>query len=120
MPYNELLTLYSESLALLIPLDKTNTQDKARFSQKIAEYTSVGRPIITNPVGEVPYYFNSESAYFLDGLDTNKLAKMFEEIISNKEIASEIGYKGFCVCREFFDNMKYTHSLLNFIKRIYE
>lgn len=120
VPYNELLTLYSESLALLIPLDKTNTQDKARFSQKIAEYTSVGRPIITNPVGEVPYYFNSESAYFLDGLDTNKLAKMFEEIASNKEIASEIGYKGFCVCREFFDNMKYTHSLLNFIKRIYE
>lgn len=118
LPYDSLLQLYSQALALLIPLDNSNLQDQARFSQKIAEYTSTGRPIVTNNVGEIPYYFNSKSAYILDNLEVNKLASLLNEIASNKNIASEIGYNGFKVCEKYFDNIKYTHKLLNFIAKI--
>ena len=57
IPYVELIEIYESSLGLLIPLDPNSLADIARFSQKIAEYLSSSRPVITNNVGEIPYYF---------------------------------------------------------------
>lgn len=120
LPYSDLLKLYSESLALLIPLDASNLQDIARFSQKIAEYTSTGRPIITNRVGEVPYYFDTNSAFIINELDVNELAFLFDKIMQNKSHATEIGQKGHAIFQKHFNNVKYVHRLLDFISDNYE
>src|SRR5665647_1653564 len=60
IPQKELYDTYSSSIGLIIPLDKDSIQDKARFSQKIAEYIATERPIITSDVGEISNYFENK------------------------------------------------------------
>lgn len=120
LPQEELFQLYSKSLALLIPLDNTNLQDKARFSQKIAEYTSTGRPIVTNSVGEIPYYFDLESAYIMNDLDVVKMANLLQDIEVHKDKATKIGANGYQVFKKYFDNETYAIKLLDFLHLNYE
>lgn len=103
LPQNELFTLYASSIALLIPLDPHNLQDKARFSQKIAEYISTQRPIITSNAGEIPYYFkDNESAVIVPFSVAGYKDGMFS-IIKNSPLADRIGNEGYKVGIDSFD-----------------
>ena len=118
VPFDELKEIYSSSLALIIPLNPESVADIARFSQKIAEYIATGRPIITNNVGEIPYYFkNGESAYIAD-YSSDGFYKIMTEIIEDKEKANLIGETGFNVGTECFNYKKSSASLIEFINNI--
>ena len=115
IPYISLIKLYSEATALLIPLQDTN-QDKARFSQKIAEYISTGRPIITNNVGDIRIYFkNKDNAYIADSYDSKTLCKIMEDINLNPEEAIQIGKNGYKTGIENFDNINFSQKLDSFL-----
>lgn len=120
LSYDELLKLFSEAKALLIPLDSNNLQDKARFSQKIAEYVSTKRPIITNSVGEIPYYFNDKSAYIAQDTSATTLSDIMKDVYNNPRKATLVGQQGYDVGALYFDYKKYTLSLLSFLKNNYE
>jgi len=97
LPYDELFLMYRRASALLIPLNPDEEQDKARFSQKIAEYLSSAQPIITNNVGEIPYYFKDKeniiiaSAYSVEGFcDT---FKWLENDMNQVEVIGKNGYE---------------------------
>ena len=49
---DELLELYAQSRALLIPLF-ADDQSRARFPSKIGEYLAAARPVVTTHVGEI-------------------------------------------------------------------
>ena len=118
VPFDELNRIYQTSLGLIIPLDPDSVADIARFSQKIAEYVATGRPIITNAVGEIPYYFKDRySAYFAD-YTADGFYEVMNEMMVNKETADRIGFLGFMVGREHFDSKVNAHKMLNFICRI--
>lgn len=118
LPQNELYSIYDSSLGLLIPLDPNSLQDKARFSQKIAEYTASHRPIITSNVGEIPYYFkNNESAIIVPFTPKGYAEGMLSliEDIDNNNIIGENGYQ---VGYLNFNYKKAGNNIKNFLEQL--
>lgn len=117
LPYTELFELYKSSCGLLIPLDPSHEQDYARFSQKIAEYASSGTPIITNSVGEIPYYFSSGEDIITCEYSVDGFSNTFHWLESHIDEADDIGQNGYKTgCREFNYRTfapKLTQFLLN-------
>lgn len=104
----ELTRLYQDAAALLIPLDPDSLQDQMRFSQKIAEYAATARPIITNQVGEIPYYFKDrESAFLVPEYRSAAFAAVMEQVLAEPEQAAKIGYEGYLIGRNNFHFAEY-------------
>ena len=118
VPFSELNELYGSSLGLIIPLDPDSIADIARFSQKIAEYVATGRPIITNEVGEIPYYFkDGDSAYFAE-YSAQSFYNVMSNMLEDKMKADVVGMNGFYVGLENFDYKKNAMKLMEFSKQI--
>lgn len=114
----ELVNIYDTALGLIIPLDPNSIQDQARFSQKIAEYISSSRPIITSAVGEIPFYFkNNINAYIVD-YSENAYAEAMLNIDKHIDVANKIGLEGYKIGKAYFDCYKNGYSLINFLKTI--
>lgn len=113
---DELYTIYDSSVGLLIPLDPYSLQDKARFSQKIAEYVASHRPIITNNVGEIPYYFkNNENAvivpFTVKGYEDGMLLLMH-----NMYIGDLIGNGGYTIGYHYFNYSKVGQKIMKILE----
>lgn len=118
IPQEELYRIYDESLGLLIPLDPNSLQDKARFSQKIAEYVGSKRPLITNNVGEISHYFIHQETAEIISYDVNGFYKGMKELINNHSLADKIGEKGFEVGEKYFNYKTISDSIQSFLKTI--
>ena len=94
LPYSELLDEYKRAQALIIPLNPNYDQDKARFSQKIAEYLSSKSAILTNKVGEINYYFKKNEIITCD-YNENSFADAFKWIEEHKDECKSIGENGY-------------------------
>lgn len=114
----ELYKLYDTSLSLLIPLDPSSLQDKARFSQKIAEYIGSKRPIITNNVGEIPYYFTNEKSALIVDYTPEAFAEGMIKLIKNPQKADLIGIKGIEVGKIYFDYKKIGEKIIEFMHNL--
>lgn len=118
IPEEELYRLYDTSLGLLIPLNPDSLQDKARFSQKIAEYIGSKRPMVTNEVGEIPYYFtNGKSALIVEYTDKD-FAEAMIELIQNPDMAIHIGYEGYCVGIKNFEYKRNAYKMIDFMQTL--
>lgn len=115
IPYNELLDLYGKSAGLVVPLDPECEQDKARFSQKIAEYLSSGTVIISNKVGEVRYYFSDKENIILCDYSSDGFCDAFTWVANNKCQAEMIGKKGFELGMHNFDYKLCGRQLHDFL-----
>lgn len=111
VPFNELNEIYSTSLGLIIPLDPESIADIARFSQKVAEYVATGRPIITNAVGEIPYYFKDNVSACFAHYSVDGFYHSMKMLLDNTQKADEIGYNGFLVGRYNFDFRKVSAEI---------
>lgn len=118
IPEEELYRLYDTSLGLLIPLDPNSLQDKARFSQKIAEYIGSKRPIITNNVGEIPYYFTNEKSALIVDYTSEAFAEGMIKLIQHTEKATQIGHEGYHIGIVNFEYRAVSHKILNFISSL--
>lgn len=120
LPYAELLYTYQSAKALLIPLNPYHEQDYARFSQKIAEYLSSGSPIISNNVGEIPFYFkNKEDMIFAD-YSVEGFAKAFRWVQENDTEAVEIGKRGFSKGTKEFNHVLFGKKFNAFLSNLYK
>lgn len=116
LDYNTLIEFYKNAIALFIPMDKYSIQEQARFSQKIAEYLSAKRPILTVNTGEIPYYFtDKENAFIVEDLQDNLIAKQLMWIVEHPKETNAIGLNGFKTGLTHFDylfNGKAIHEFL--------
>jgi len=112
VPYNDLVNLYINSEALLIPMRDTD-EDKARFPHKISEYCASGRPIIVNKVGEINNYFDNTNAYLCSGYDEQEFADAMQKIISEPEQANIIARKSYDAGSIVFNYKTYSNSLIS-------
>ena len=103
VPSHELTALYQSSIALVAPLDPNNIQDHARFSQKIAEYVATGRPIITNNVGEIPYYFEDGKSACIISYNMEDFAQNMWILANSPHQARQIGHQGYQVGKNAFN-----------------
>ena len=118
VPFDELNEIYATSLGLIIPLAPDSVADIARFSQKIAEYVATGRPIITNAVGEIPYYFKDrESAYFAN-YSADGFYEVMNEMMEDIETTNKIGHSGYMVGCNHFDSNVNAAKMQDFTTRI--
>lgn len=115
VPFNELNEIYSTSLGLIIPLDPESVADIARFSQKVAEYVATGRPIITNAVGEIPYYFKDNVSACFAHYSAEGFYNSMKMLLNDTQKADEIGYNGFMVGRHNFDYRKLGKEINQFL-----
>jgi len=95
LSYEDLINHYVQASGLIIPLDPNSKQDYARFSQKIAEYTSSASPIISCKVGEVDYYFKDKESAVLCDYSKDGFVNAFTWISENIKTAETIGYNGY-------------------------
>jgi len=111
----ELFEEYGQATCLLAPLRNT-LQDQARFPQKISEYTSLSKPIITTKVGDIDQYFESDkSAIFIEDFSASEIQKKFEYVIDNPNHVYRIGVEGNMVGRKYFDYHAYVSSFGRFV-----
>lgn len=118
IPYKELLNIYETSLGLLIPLDPDSVQDKARFSQKIAEYLSVKRPLITSNVGEIPFYFTPNKDIVIADYNEQAYFEAMFFLAKNPTKATSIGKEGFKTGKERFDFRCMGAKMYNFLEKL--
>lgn len=118
LDYEDLMRHYMDATALLIPLRKT-TQDKARFPQKIAEYTATGNPIVSTRWGEVETYFeDGVNAFLTNDYDVLQYAEKLKFIAQNPETAKQVGIRGRQTGMQYFHYENYSEALLQLIDKI--
>lgn len=113
--FEHLIALYINAEALLIPL-KPDVRDRARFPQKVAEYSASGNPIISTNIGEIKHYFNDGiNALLAEEYDVKLYSEKLDFVIQNPIRAQEIGQAGKQVGLEHFYYISYTDKLKQFI-----
>lgn len=118
IPFTELVDLYVNASALLIPLRPTK-QDAARFPHKIAEYSATGNPIITTNYGEVPHYFkDGVNALIADSYDISKFADKLRFVLDHPEAAKEIGHNGKILGLKEFSHLHYGPRLKDYLQNM--
>ena len=115
LEYEELIDLYCNAKALLIPL-RDNIQDKARFPQKISEYLASKKPVITTGFGEILFYFkDKENAIIAKKDNKEEFSKAMKFVIDNPKKATNIGLKGYITGLKYFDKKNYSYQINNFL-----
>jgi len=115
LPYEQLVNLYMNSKALLIPLRHTN-QDKARFPHKIGEYSASSSAIISTNTGEMKSYFSDNlNALLCDNYNSSEFSGKMAYVADNPEIAETIGKNGRLLGEEEFDYLRLTGKISAFI-----
>ena len=117
LPYDILTQEFKKAQALIIPLNPNYDQDKARFSQKIAEYLSSKSAILTNKVGEINYYFKDDEIITCD-YNEKSFAEAFKWIENHKEECTIIGNNGYRRGEKEFDYKKIGEKLFSFLKSL--
>jgi glycosyltransferase involved in cell wall biosynthesis len=118
LKYNDLINHYKSAIALLIPLRPT-LQDKARFPHKIGEYAASGRPIISNNIGEMAYYFiDGKSALLADSYEFESFRDKMNFVINYPKEADRIGNEGRSVAEENFSYKMFGKGLREFLINI--
>jgi glycosyltransferase involved in cell wall biosynthesis len=116
LDYLDLIALYKNSLALLIPLRNT-AQDIARFPQKICEYIASRKIIVSTNLGEVKYYFqDKQNALLADNYDIDSYSSKLQWILENKSELIKMEEESYYQGRLHFDISSYTQKLKEFIK----
>lgn len=118
IPFDELLCLNKSASGLVVPLDPYFEQDKARFSQKIAEYLSSGTVIISNNVGEVKHYFTDKENIILCDYSSDGFCGAFQWIADNPSLSEKIGVNGFELGKRNFDYRLCGRQLHDFLLEI--
>jgi glycosyltransferase involved in cell wall biosynthesis len=114
--YQELVDLYINAKALLIPLRNT-IQDISRFPHKIGEYLASGNPVITTNIGEIENYFkDGETALVADTYNIDLFSKKMKYVLDYPEISKKIGIAGKKMGFKEFDYRAHGNKLLNFLK----
>lgn len=75
--------------ALLMPL-WDDDRSVTRFPTKLGQYIAACRPIVTAPVGEIPYYLSEETAVFYAPGDAESLARAVNALLSDPARAESI------------------------------
>jgi glycosyltransferase involved in cell wall biosynthesis len=115
LPYDELVSLYQNSLALLIPI-RPITEDTARFPHKLGEYTASKSLIITTNFGEVRNYFKDlENALISKNYSIEEYSAKIDYAIKQKFFLKEIKENSFETGRLNFDYKISGIKIYNFL-----
>ncbi len=95
VPRSELIQLYRNATALLIPL-RPSLQDRARFPHKLGEYLASGRAVITTAYGEINSYnfIDKRTALVAEEYKSDAFGRKMQWVIDHPSEAGKIGEAG--------------------------
>jgi glycosyltransferase involved in cell wall biosynthesis len=101
-PYNEeLAALFSCADVFLLPFtDKI--ANRGRWPNKIGDYLCLGRPTVTNPVGEMKILFEQEAVGLLAGESPGQMAEAILRLAHNQDLCLRMGDRARRVAEEKF------------------
>lgn len=115
---NELLRLYQEARALLIPLFD-DVRSKARFPTKTAEYMASGRPIVTTGVGEMARLFtDGENAFICPVVDAEEYGLRICAVLADEDLAAGVGAAGREYARTHFAYGAHGRALVDALEQV--
>jgi len=85
-----------------------------RWPNKAGEYMSVGRPIVSNPVGDIKELFDRENIGLLAREDPEDFAEKIISLFDNPELCEELGNNARRVAEEQFEWPVLTKRLEEF------
>jgi glycosyltransferase involved in cell wall biosynthesis len=106
LPENELVPAMSAADILIEP--KTDhVANMAAFPQKLAEYLSVGKPIVASAVGDIPLYLQSgENALLCQAGNPQSLTEALLEMIGDAALRGRLAKNARATALKFFDCTK--------------
>ena len=120
LPEKELFMEYKKADTLIAPLD-FDERSSARFSQKIAEYCSAAKPIITSSVGDIPHYFTDGiSAFLMSEYSAHSLSGKMIQVFNNRSNLKNVGDAGYRVGLKYFACEANKEHFKTFITRMFE
>ena len=115
----DLFACYCNASALLIPLNPDVITEKARFSQKIAEYLSSQRTIITTAVGEINHYFTNKENLIMANYSVNDFCEALKYVSENELETHDIGLRGYDFGKKNFSYDTVAREFLHFLNITY-
>lgn len=115
LKFNDLISLYIMSYALLIPM-RNNIQDIARFPHKLGEYTASRSIIITTNNGEIPNYFEDmKNALVANEYNSSIFAEKIEYAVNNYSSLSKLRESSYETGLKNFDYKVNGQRIYNFL-----
>ena len=101
VPINEFPTYLASADVCLLPF-QNKIANLGRWPNKVGEYMSIGRPIVSNPVGEIKKLFEKENIGLLANDDPMDFAEKIIHLFENPGLCEEMGDNGRRVAEEQF------------------
>jgi glycosyltransferase involved in cell wall biosynthesis len=115
---DELLDLYQEAWALLIPLFD-DVRSTARFPTKIGEYLASARPIVSTSVGEIARWFtDGEDAFLSPAGDAEQYGLKICAVLADEGLGDRVGAAGREFALAHFDYALYGRPLVEAFERV--
>jgi glycosyltransferase involved in cell wall biosynthesis len=115
LPYNELQYVLGASDVLLLPYLNRLT-NRGRWPNKIGDYLSAGRPVVTNPTGDFARVFKNLNFIRMAGESSHEFADAIEEILLGKEDKEELGIAARAFAEKEMDWKVMTDRLFAFYR----
>ncbi|MDH3646467.1 MAG: glycosyltransferase family 4 protein [Gammaproteobacteria bacterium] len=101
VPYAELADHLAAADVFLMPYPDT-VSNRGRWPNKIGDYMCVGRPTVSNPVGEVQRLFTEHEVGVLAEPEPDAMAEAVLTLIANPEQAAAIGRRAREIAESYF------------------
>ena len=100
-PYEQLPDYLAAADVFLMPY-RDKVSNRGRWPNKIGDYMCVGRPTVSNPVGEVKWLFERFDIGRLVQPEPDSMAAVTLSLLENPALAAEIGRRARRVAHEHF------------------
>lgn len=111
VPRSDLLRLYREARALLLPLE-LELNSEARFPTKLGEYLASGTPVVATSLGELPSFLrDGETAYLVPPGSASIFGRRIADLLRDPDAAREVGRKGRELALSEFDYRQHRETL---------
>lgn len=90
LPFKDLPLYLSCCDLFMLPMPET-LYNVGRWPNKVADYLSIGRPVITNPTGELKEIFASGDIGLTCGYDADEFAESISVLLKDRERAQRMG-----------------------------
>jgi len=111
VPIEEMPQYLAAADVLLMPLTDS-VANRARFPNKLGEYLAMGKPVVTNLVGDAPEMLRRTDAGVLAPSEPVAFAHVIEELLADKERCFALGQRAQLLAAEELDYRILTIRLL--------
>jgi glycosyltransferase involved in cell wall biosynthesis len=102
LPYEQYAELLPAVDVFLFPFTN-KILNKGRWPNKIGDYMAAGRPIVSNPTGDIINLFKNHKIGLLASETPEDLAAKTLQLLANERLSSEIGIRARQTAERYFD-----------------